>query len=773
MANVEVGKAYLQIVPSTKGIHKQVSSDLNGSMGAVGQSAGMKLGGAMTKALAAVGIGAAIGKAVKSGLEEGAALEQSLGGVEAIFGDSADAVKKYAAESWQSVGISANEYMENVTSFSAALINSMGKDTDAAAEVANQALIDMGDNANRFGTDMASIQAAYQGFAKQNYTMLDNLKLGYGGTKTEMERLLKDAQAISGIEYNIDNLGDVYSAIHVIQEELNVTGTTAKEGAATLAGSTAAMAAAWKNLLGNMAIGEDISEPIKNLALSISNYLSNLVPMVLNLVSQLPGAIATLVSTLVPQLMQTGGEAMRSIADGLVTGIPDLVTRVTTGLDGFVDMLVDNLDGFLETGGLILKNLLKGLEAALPKIVDMGGKILKKLWEGVKKVFSWLQRNWKTILKQLWDVFTSVDWIGLGKTLIEKIWSGIKFLFSKIPGVLKSIATTAWDWFKNVDWIGLGKKAIGLIVDGLKALVTSIPTTLKNIATTAWDWFKNVDWLGLGKAVISAIVSGLGAIVSGALSIPGKLLDIGKSAWDGVKNIDWGGLGSKVVGGIRDGIGKVGSWLKDKLTGVTTDAKTAAEGIDFTSVGQGMVNQVADGITLDKISDKFNQALTKAKNGASAVNFKGIGEDMANGVIKGLDSKFPAVKQKAEDLAWQAQKAMINVARISSPSKLFRDTVGKFMALGVAQGLEDYAPVVYNAAEDLVNNSINGAIPETALRLGNGTLNTAINGGVAEPQYVVVVNAEMDGTPIKTEVSNYTINKISSEQRYLLRAQGI
>ena len=228
----ELAQAYVQILPTTKGIAGQLSSQLGGEAGKAGDSAGKLLGGSLVSKVIAVVAAAQIGKKIVEGISasmrEGAALEQSIGGIETLFKNSSDKVIENAKNAFSTAGMSANEYMENVTSFSASLLQGLSGDTEKAADIADMEMKDMSDNSNKMGTAMESIQMAYQGFAKQNYTMLDNLKLGYGGTKTEMERLLADAQAITGVKYDINNLSDVYSAIHVIQGELYNTGTTAK-----------------------------------------------------------------------------------------------------------------------------------------------------------------------------------------------------------------------------------------------------------------------------------------------------------------------------------------------------------------------------------------------------------------------------------------------------------------------------------------------------------------------------------------------------------------
>ena len=301
----ELAKAYVQIIPSAKGIQGSISNVIGGEADSAGKSAGGKIVGAIKGAIAT----AAIGKALGAALTEGAALEQSLGGIETLFKDSADKVKQNAAEAYRTAGMSANQYMELTTSFAASLLQSLGGDTQKAAEISDMAMTDMSDNANKMGTDMERITDAYQGFAKQNYTMLDNLKLGYGGTKEEMQRLLADAEKITGVKYDISNLSDVYSAIHVIQGELDITGTTAKEAASTLSGSFASMQAAFKNVLGQLTLGQDIGPALSALAETVTTFLvGNLLPAVWNILSALPGALLTFVQSLGSELIEAVSE---------------------------------------------------------------------------------------------------------------------------------------------------------------------------------------------------------------------------------------------------------------------------------------------------------------------------------------------------------------------------------------------------------------------------------------------------------------------------------
>lgn len=330
----KLADAYVQIIPISEGITGRIK-DLFKDLPDEGDSAGEKTGESfatkLKKAIAAAGVGAAISKVVTSAFTEGAALEQSLGGVETLFKKHADIVKKNAQDAYKTAGVSANEYMENVTSFSASLLSSLGGDTQKAAEVAHTAMVDMSDNANKFGSDMQSIQNAYQGFAKQNYTMLDNLKLGYGGTKSEMERLLQDAQKLSGVEYNIDNLSDVYNAIHTIQQNLDITGTTAKEASTTFSGSFASMKAAAKNFLGVLTSGGDADKAFNDLIGSTETFFGNVKRLAKNFVSQ----TAKVFDSAVGQLFEKMGVDAENI-EGVIEGVHNALKSITAAIVTFI-----------------------------------------------------------------------------------------------------------------------------------------------------------------------------------------------------------------------------------------------------------------------------------------------------------------------------------------------------------------------------------------------------------------------------------------------------
>ena len=330
----KLADAYVQIIPISEGITgriKDLFKDLPDEGDKAGDKTGSSFASKLKKAVAAAGVGAAISKVVTSAFTEGAALEQSLGGVETLFKKHADIVKKNAQDAYKTAGVSANEYMENVTSFSASLLSSLGGDTQKAAEVAHTAMVDMSDNANKFGSDMQSIQTAYQGFAKQNYTMLDNLKLGYGGTKSEMERLLQDAQKLSGVEYNIDNLSDVYNAIHTIQQNLDITGTTAKEASTTFSGSFASMKSAAKNFLGVLTAGGDADKAFNDLLGSADTFFENVKRLAKSFLSQ----SVQVFDTAVGQLFEKMGVDAENI-EGVIEGVHNALKSITAAIVTFI-----------------------------------------------------------------------------------------------------------------------------------------------------------------------------------------------------------------------------------------------------------------------------------------------------------------------------------------------------------------------------------------------------------------------------------------------------
>lgn len=512
----ELAKAYVQIIPSARGIQGSLTQALGGEASSAGASAGQSFGSQLVRTAMGVISVAAIGKALGATITEGAALEQSIGGIETLFKDSADTVKAYADEAYRTAGMSANQYMEQTTSFAASLLQSLGGDTVAAAEVANMAMVDMSDNANKMGTDMERITDAYQGFAKQNYTMLDNLALGYGGTKTEMERLLADAQKITGVQYDISSLADVYNAIHVIQGELDITGTTAKEAATTLSGSFNSMAAAGKNVLGKLTLGQDIRPSLEALAQTTTTFLvGNLLPAVWNILSALPGGVVTLVQSMGTQLAAALPSFLAQFQTGITGGLPQLLTAGQTILSNLIAGLMQNLPQLLQTAVSVINQLVTGFYTAMPQIATAAMSVLTQFGQGVITNLPQILAAGTSILQNLLNgLFTALPQLitaagqmvttllsGFVMNLPQIIAAGFDLLTALISGIgqgLPGIITAAIDAganfinaFTSIDWISLGVQVIQGIINGIKSAIGALVDAAINAAKSAFDAAKN------------------------------------------------------------------------------------------------------------------------------------------------------------------------------------------------------------------------------------------------------------------------------------------
>lgn len=419
--------------------------------------------GLKTVAVATGAVASAFAGIVTASVNARGEIEQSLGGVETLFKDSADKVIKNANNAFKTAGMSANEYMQNVTSFSASLLQSVAGDTNKAADIADMAMTDMSDNANKMGTSMEAITDAYQGFAKQNYTMLDNLKLGYGGTKTEMERLLADAQKITGIKYDINNLSDVYEAIHVIQGELGITGTTAKEASETLQGSFSAMKASWNNFLsgaGDLSqVVDTATDVVKNVVRIVNEAIPDIVssiskslPELLELGGEILQQLIQGIITYLPELMNSAGQMILQLATGIAQMLPTLIPEAVNCIVTLVEGLLDNIDQLIDAGIQLIIGLAEGLINALPTLIEKIPVIIEKLINAIV-------RNLPKIVEAGIKLV-----VMLAKGLIQ----AIPQLLSKIPEI------------------------IGAIVKGLGEGVSKVAEVGKNIIQGLWNGISNM-----------------------------------------------------------------------------------------------------------------------------------------------------------------------------------------------------------------------------------------------------------------------------------------
>nr|DAR07953.1 MAG TPA: tail tape measure protein [Caudoviricetes sp.] len=416
----------------------------------------LKSGLAVAAKAAAAATAAAAGAVIaltKSAVENYGEYEQLVGGVETLFKDSAGTVEEYAKNAYKTAGLSANEYMETVTSFSASLLQSMGNDTEAAAEKADQAITDMSDNANKMGTDMQSIQNAYQGFAKQNYTMLDNLKLGYGGTKEEMQRLIDDANALNAAQgnytnYSIESYADIVDAIHTVQTEMGITGTTALEASTTIEGSVSAMKAAWSNFV--TGLGNDnanISELSAQLIESVGTVAENVLPVVETVLKNIavavqedgPAMIEKFVSYAIeklPEVISLGLQMVVSLVKGIAQNIPQIVTSVLNMIATIVQTIWDSL----------------------PDIIEVGKNIVRGLWEGIKAMASWIGEKISGFVGGLVDGVKGVLGIhspsrvfaGIGQNMALGLGQGFERQMQRVSsGIQDAIPTPTVDTVYN------------------------------------------------------------------------------------------------------------------------------------------------------------------------------------------------------------------------------------------------------------------------------------------------------------------------------------
>lgn len=503
---IELAKAYVQIVPSAKGIKDKLTQEVGGETVAAGLDLGKTLGSSMVSAITSVVSTAAIGKLIADSITAGGALEQSIGGIETLFGDAFATVKANAEQAYKTVGLSANEYMEQSTSFAASLISSVSGNTEAAAQLADIALQDMADNANKMGSSIESIQNAYQGLAKSNYTMLDNLKLGYGGTQAEMERLLADAEALTGVHYELGNLADMYVAIHAIQEELGITGSTAKEAATTLTGSFASMGAAWQNVMGSLALGDGLTENLEAFVGTAEVYLAdNLLPMLTNVVGNIP----QIVYSVLPELLSTGTELVQSLADGFVQGVPEFFSTALPQLLSFTDELRNNAGGFIDAGLNMVTQLLNGIIAGLPqlfayvpdiiiniagiindnapKLLAEGVVLIVQLIEGIVKSIPLLIQNFGKVVEAVLAVISAVNWVSIGGKILTGIGNGIKSMGSNLLNAFKSGFSSGIQWVLSLPQQALqwGKDLISSFIGGLTGKVSAAATAATAGSTIA------------------------------------------------------------------------------------------------------------------------------------------------------------------------------------------------------------------------------------------------------------------------------------------------
>ena len=626
--------------------------------------------------------------------------EQLAGGVETLFKDSADTIQTYADNAYKTAGLSANEYMETVTSFSASLLQSLDGDTEKAAAAADLAITDMADNANKMGTAMESIQYAYQGFAKQNYTMLDNLKLGYGGTKEEMQRLLADAEKLSGVKYDLSSYADIVEAIHVIQTEMGITGTTAKEASTTIQGSVASMKAAWANLMVGMADDtQNFDMLLSNFIESIGTVADNLLPrigvviegmgkLVAGLAPKIASALPTLTNELLPNLVELGVQSISALVQGiqengdsLAAGALSIVGTLAEGIAELLPMVADTAaslavslaDGLTESLPNIIpiaietiSTLVENLTENANTIIDAGIQIIIALGEGLIAALPQLIETIPQIVINIANVINdnAPKLVDTALYLITRLAVGlvqaIPTLVVNIPKIIEAIVAA----FMAFQWLNLGKQLIDGVANGVKKAGESMATAAKNTFSKFKSKLAGVEVASelknIGKHIIDGIVGGIKSSLSKIANIAGKIKDTLLSKLKGLFKIASPSklmkeeVGAYIGEGIAVGIEESGQMAVDA-------AETVANGIIDAFAGTETAVAYAKK-TAQKVGDVLESELTKQ-----------------NAALKEMQKQADA-QQAAEELADHKKQLAEKNAELNKAKKKDRQKILKEIA---------------------------------------------------------------------------------------------
>lgn len=760
-----------------------------------------KKGAAVLAGTAAAGV-AAFGAITKASLDAVAQMEQNVGGVETLFKDSAKTVIDNANKAYKTAGMSANNYMSTVTSFSASLLQSLSGNTAEAARVADMAIIDMSDNANKMGTSMESIQNAYQGFAKQNYTMLDNLKLGYGGTKEEMQRLLADAQELSGVEYDISNLSDVYNAIHVIQEELGITGTTAKEAGTTIEGSMNAAKAAWDNFLAGTASAEELVEAIGVAAGNVGKNLAEIIPRLLATIPEAASLIAGMISDNLPQFVDMGMRMLETIASGIAKGAGALSQKVLDLIPKLVTAISNKFPDLLDAGIEMVNNLLLGISQMAPQVITqisgMLQNIIGSLSEKGPQILEQVINIGRSVIGSLSGILTEyvpqmiqhgINMIGsLGDGLQQAIPqflanalpllmsfteflktnagllidAGISFIYKIVDGLIAAlpdliayvptIISNIFDIInENVPKLLIaGANIIVKLLDGIVQNIPNLIAEFPKIVKSIISVIGGVNWIGTGKTIITGIANGVKALFT---SIPDLVKDIATNAFNLFKNTNWLSLGSNLITKIGSGIKSLITSIPTALKGIADEAVAAFKGVDWLSVGKNIISGIASGVS-NAASGLVDAAVNAAKSAIDTV--KGwlgihspsrrardeIGVNMIAGVGEGVEKETPKLESVSEDSVKSAVKAMRRVS------------ASEFVADMQSKAYVSAANNEMSAKEKARNNGYEPDEPDY------------------DPEIVIVNEFDVDGTPLIKETVRKTKAQISREQKNKRIAKG-
>ena len=667
-------------------------------------------------------------------------LQQSIGGVETLFGKSAKKVIENANNAFRTAGMSANDYMQQVTSFSASLLQSLGGDTQKACDVADRAMIDMSDNANKMGTSMESITNAYQGFAKQNYTMLDNLKLGYGGTKEEMKRLIKDASKMTAVQKELGvtvdgssmSFANIINAISVMQKNLGIAGTTTKEAGATIEGSFNSLSASWQNFLAGLGNPDaDMKVLVGNLASGLNGAINNVIPIIDNMVAVLPtvvDAILNSVGQMLPTLINTFTELITKVIDAVVKLLPQFIPLAVDCILTVAQTLIQNLPLLIEAGVLLVTSLIEGIGSAIPTllpiIVDVAGQIVNSLTQNLPML------------------------LNAGMTLLENIVTG---LVNGIPTALPKILTFIQNLGDRLSaeapkLISMGFELLMVLVQGiitaLPILIEMVPTIVSTFANIINDNMPTI--LLMGVTLLWELIKGVISVIPDLISNAGKII---KAIIDVIQAFQWLNLGKNIIKGFVNGIKSMVGTVKSAGSNILKTMKNAIANLPTTlkNLGsngiKGMVNGIKGlgGTLKTACTNLFKTITTTFKTLPSKL--KSVGKDLIKGLFNGISDMTGWIMDKITSFGDSVVKKFKKVFKINSPSKIMADEVGVFLAQGVGAGIEED-----DSAEKSIENKVSSILGVASGSLSNIRVGSSIDNLITQnpmQKYSLDFNAQI------------------------------
>lgn len=778
-----LGKAYIQIMPSAKGIKAEVEKILDKEIPPateepaenageqMGESMGSKLAGVLKKVILAAGFG----KIVKESLMAGADLQQSIGGVETIFKQSANIVNDYARSAYTRAGVSANEYMEQVTSFSASLLQSLGGDTEKAAKYADRAMVDMSDNANKFGTNIGDIQNAYQGFAKSNYSMLDNLKLGYGGTQSEMQRLISDASKMKDIQEELGitvdessmSFGNVVNAISVMQKSLNISGTTAREAKTTFSGSLASMKASATDFLASLTgVETESGNKVLSMSKSLSNLLSstvtfvfgNLVPMVVNIVTTLPPVMIQALTKLGPMLVKEAKNLANILPSNFADMAPKMaeeglksVLKMTELLRTSAGQLVDigcdllmklaqgianSLPVIIQYAPTIISNLANIINDNAPKLLQTGLNIIVTLGKGIIQAIPALIANLPKILQAIWDVFMAFQWVNLGKGIIDGLSSGVAKFKGSFADGFKGMVDNAMNFLKNGSWKEVGGGITKKLMAGCKELLGKIPALIKSLGTTVLSFSKSINWQDVGRIAIQAIVKGI--VLYSQLIIKGLM-----NTWDLICSIDWLGLLQTLLDLMIQGIMVGLNALTNGLIGILLGVWDLITAVDWLGLGASILQAIWNGFTslVQAYWDFVGSIFSWIINFVTSIDWLGLGVNILQSIWNG----FVSIVQSYWDFVGNIFRTTVNFI-----TSIDWKGVGMSIIRFIVNGLVALFTFVPNKVREIATSAKNKFTSINWGGIGSNIIHGIVNGvsGAARRLYDTI--AGVAGNALKT-----------------------